>query len=93
MRLADETASPWIISWHKLITSARWQAMRGMLGLALTSMVDLVCNPFPLDFDTISDIRKIIPILPQKGYTEADISAILGENWISHLQNTLPEVL
>ncbi len=47
----------------------------------------------PGDIDTISDIRKIIPILTQKGYTETDIAAILGKNWMSHLQNTLPEVL
>jgi membrane dipeptidase len=47
----------------------------------------------PGALDTISDIRKIIPILQQKGYTEADIAAILGKNWLTHLQNTLPEVL
>lgn len=47
----------------------------------------------PVEVDTISDVRKIIPILIQKGYTEADIAAILGRNWLVHLQNTLPEVL
>ena len=47
----------------------------------------------PIEIDTIADLRKIIPILIQKGYTEADISAILGGNWLAHLQNTLPEVL
>lgn len=45
----------------------------------------------PAELDTVADIRKIIPILSQKGYTEADISAILGGNWLDHLQNTLPE--
>ena len=45
----------------------------------------------PAEIDTIADLRKIIPILSQKGYTEADISAILGGNWLAHLQNTLPE--
>jgi membrane dipeptidase len=47
----------------------------------------------PVEVDTIADLRKIIPLLTQKGYTEADISAILGGNWLAHLQNTLPEVL
>jgi membrane dipeptidase len=47
----------------------------------------------PAEIDTIVDLRKIIPLLAQKGYTEADISAILGGNWLAHLQNTLPEVI
>jgi membrane dipeptidase len=47
----------------------------------------------PVEVDTIADLRKIIPLLTQKGYTEADISAILGGNWLAHLQNTLPEDL
>jgi membrane dipeptidase len=47
----------------------------------------------PVEIDTIADIRKIIPILIQKGYTETDITSILGGNWLVHLQNTLPEVL
>ncbi len=47
----------------------------------------------PGAIDTISDLRKIIPILEQKGYTEDDIAAILGNNWLLHLHDTLPEVL
>jgi membrane dipeptidase len=47
----------------------------------------------PTEIDTIADLRKIIPILEQKGYTEADVTAILGGNWLKHLQHTLPEVL
>jgi membrane dipeptidase len=47
----------------------------------------------PIEIDTVSDIRKIIPILHQKGYTEADTAAILGNNWLFHLQNTLPEAV
>ena len=45
----------------------------------------------PVEIDTIADLRKLIPILIQKGYTQADIAAILGENWLAHLQNSLPE--
>jgi membrane dipeptidase len=47
----------------------------------------------PGEVDTIADLRKVIPILSQKGYSEVDISAILGGNWLAHLQNTLPEDL
>jgi membrane dipeptidase len=47
----------------------------------------------PIEIDTISDLRKIIPILAQKGYTESDIASILGNNWLVHLQNTLPEAV
>ncbi len=47
----------------------------------------------PAQIDTISDVRKVIPILSQKGYTEADISAILGGNWLAYLKKALPEVL
>ena len=45
----------------------------------------------PIELDTIADLRKIIPLLSHKGYTEEDISAILGGNWLFHLQNSLPE--
>lgn len=47
----------------------------------------------PAEIDTIADMRKLIPILNQKGYTQADIAAILGKNWLSYLHNTLPEVV
>jgi membrane dipeptidase len=47
----------------------------------------------PTQVNNIADLLKIIPLLSQKGYTEADITAILGGNWLAHLQDTLPEVL
>jgi membrane dipeptidase len=47
----------------------------------------------PIEIDTIADLRKIIPILNQKGYTQTDIAAILGNNWLAFLQNTLPEAV
>jgi membrane dipeptidase len=47
----------------------------------------------PAEIDTIADVRTIIPILSQKGYTEADIIAILGGNWLAYLNKALPEVL
>lgn len=45
----------------------------------------------PLDFDSIADLRKIVPLLSERGYTEEDIAAVLGENWISLLQRSLPD--
>jgi len=47
----------------------------------------------PMEIDTVADLRKIIPILSQKGYTESDIIALLGGNWQAHLKKVLPEVL
>jgi membrane dipeptidase len=47
----------------------------------------------PVEIDTIADLRKIIPILNQKGYTPSDITALLGENWLALLKSTLPEVV
>jgi membrane dipeptidase len=47
----------------------------------------------PAEIDTIADLRKVISILEHKGYTKVDITAILGKNWLVHLQNTIPEVL
>lgn len=45
----------------------------------------------PPEIDTIADLRKLIPILAGRGYTEADIAAILGQNWARVLQQDLPE--
>lgn len=45
----------------------------------------------PAEIDTIADLQKMIPLLAEKGYSETDIAAILGENWIAHLQQQLPD--
>jgi membrane dipeptidase len=45
----------------------------------------------PAEVDTIADLSKIGHLLAEKGYTEEDIAAVLGENWISLLRRTLPE--
>lgn len=44
----------------------------------------------PAEIDTIADLQKLIPVLAEKGYTESDIAAILGGNWLSLLRRTLP---
>lgn len=44
----------------------------------------------PYELDTIADLRKLIPLLEEKGYSEEDIAAILGGNWLDLLKRTLP---
>jgi membrane dipeptidase len=46
----------------------------------------------PIEIDTIADLQMIVPRLAQKGYTETDIAAIMGQNWLDILHNNLPEV-
>lgn len=44
----------------------------------------------PPEIDTIADLHKLVPLLEEKGYSEEDIAAVLGENWLSLLRHTLP---
>jgi membrane dipeptidase len=43
----------------------------------------------PQELDTIADLHKLVPLLSEKGYTEAEIAAIFGQNWIDRLQRVL----
>jgi membrane dipeptidase len=45
----------------------------------------------PLEIDNIADLQKLAPLLAEKGYTDAHLAAIFGENWISLLKRTLPD--
>lgn len=45
----------------------------------------------PAEIDTIADLQKLAPLLAEKGYTKNDVSAILGDNWLSLLRQILPE--
>jgi membrane dipeptidase len=45
----------------------------------------------PQEIDTIADLRKLIPLLAEKGYAGSDIKAIMGQNWIEKLRQILPE--
>lgn len=45
----------------------------------------------PAEINTIGDLPKLAPLLAEKGYSAADITAILGQNWISFLEETLPD--
>ena len=47
----------------------------------------------PSDVDTIADLQKLVPMLAARGYSQEDISAIMGGNWLAHLKSYLPEVV
>jgi membrane dipeptidase len=44
----------------------------------------------PKEINTIADLQQLAPLLHHKGYTEADIAAIFGQNWLALLEQTLP---
>ena len=44
----------------------------------------------PAELDTIADLPKIAGALKARGYTEADIEAIMGGNWLRILRRALP---
>ncbi len=44
----------------------------------------------PPGIDTIADLQKLAPLLAEKGYSQEDIGAILGGNWLDLLQTGLP---
>ncbi len=44
----------------------------------------------PEGLDTIADLQLVVPLLQARGYSENDISAIMGGNWIRTLRRNLP---
>jgi membrane dipeptidase len=44
----------------------------------------------PPELDTIADLHKIVPLLEVRGYSQEDIDAVLGGNWIEFLRRNLP---
>jgi len=44
----------------------------------------------PIEIDTIADLHKLTPMLLSRGYSEDDVAAILGGNWITTLRRSLP---
>lgn len=45
----------------------------------------------PLDMDSIADLQKLADILASRGYSPADVAAIMHGNWIRKLGESLPE--
>jgi membrane dipeptidase len=41
----------------------------------------------PQDLDTIADLAKFVPLLEERGYSPADITAIMHGNWIRFLDD------
>jgi membrane dipeptidase len=45
----------------------------------------------PEEIDSIADLQKLPPLLSERGYSDGDIAAILGGNWLERLRRILPE--
>ena len=45
----------------------------------------------PAGLDTIADLTYIVPALGEMGYGDTDIAALMGDNWLRLLRETLPE--
>ena len=42
----------------------------------------------PYDLETIADLQTVPSLLKERGYSETDISGIMGENWLRFLKKT-----
>jgi len=47
----------------------------------------------PIELDTIADLQKLVPLLSGRGFSDNDIFAIMGGNWITQLEKILPEII
>lgn len=47
-------------------------------------------NEIPVDVETSADLPKLADALSAAGFGQADIAAIMGENWLSFFRRTLP---
>jgi membrane dipeptidase len=45
----------------------------------------------PAGLDSVADLRLIGEVLTPRGYTDNDVEAILGGNWLRVLSRSLPE--
>jgi membrane dipeptidase len=44
----------------------------------------------PPEIDTVADLQNLVSLLQTRGYSENDITNILGNNWITRLKRDLP---
>ncbi len=44
----------------------------------------------PYEIDSIADLQKLIPLLRRRGYTDEDIYRVMGGNWLTVLEKSLP---
>lgn len=47
----------------------------------------------PPGLESVADLQKLALLLGEKGYSQEDIAAVLGGNWITRLRQFLPESL
>jgi membrane dipeptidase len=45
----------------------------------------------PAEVNTVADLRKLVPLLTERGYTPGQIEDILSGNWLRILRRSLPE--
>lgn len=45
----------------------------------------------PAGLDTVADLARIGPVLSEAGYSEEEVAAVLGDNWLRLLRDALPE--
>lgn len=44
----------------------------------------------PPEIDTVADLQNLVSLLQARGYSEADVTNILGSNWLARLKQNLP---
>lgn len=44
-----------------------------------------------MEIDTVADLHLIGPLLMERGFSDADVCGILGENWLHFWERNLPE--
>jgi len=71
---------------------AGWTAKDGKESVTLEKVVaqngGFGVQGAPAEIDTIADLRKIGPLLADRGYSDTEIAQIFGENWLSVLLRT-----
>jgi membrane dipeptidase len=45
----------------------------------------------PAELDTIADLPRLVPALSARGFTDADIVGVMGQNWLRFLRKHLPD--
>ena len=57
---------------------------------AATSTAATATSRRPADLDTIADLQKIPELLAKRGYSAADIEAVMHGNWLRFFAEVLP---
>jgi membrane dipeptidase len=49
-------------------------------------------DEIPIEIETSADLPRVADALSSAGFADADVSAIMGQNWISFFARTLPRI-